>query len=259
MNEESTYQQIQDYLEGNLEAAARTAFEAAMQDNPELKKAVDLQRLSMEAIELVIADSLRADLQAWQAEAEQKDTTSGGGQIRTLRQRILPLSIAATVLLVIGFFASTYLAQPYDNDALASSYYQNDLLQRVRGSRSASLLQDGMNLYESGDYAGAIASMEEVSNPALLAEAAYAIGHSHYQLGDYEQAMQDFLQVTASQDPRFAEKAEFFYLLAALAADQTEQADFTRVLEQILNNESHLYHKRTVELNQKLHHFFRKF
>jgi tetratricopeptide (TPR) repeat protein len=255
MNKENTYQQIQDYLEGNLEAVARAAFEAAMQDDPELKTAVDLQRLSLEAIELVIADSLREDLQAWQAADEQKDTASGGGRIRTLRRRILPLSIAATVLLVIGFFASTYLAQPYDNAALASSYYQNDLLQRVRGSRSASLLQDGMDLYESGDYEGAIASMEEVSNPALLAEAAYAIGHSHYQLADYEQAMQDFLRVIASQDPRFTEKAEFFYLLAALAADQTEQADFIQVLERIVNNESHLYHKRTVELKQKLHRF----
>lgn len=73
-------------------------------------------------------------------------------------------------------------ASQYDNDAIAGTYYDNDLLQRVRGNNSASLLQEGMDLYENGNYEQAIEYLGGVTDPALEAEAAYAATHAHYNL-----------------------------------------------------------------------------
>jgi tetratricopeptide (TPR) repeat protein len=257
MNEEIRYQQIQDYLEGRLDEAAETAFEAEMDRDPELKAEVDLQRLSGDAIELIIADSLRNDLQALQEETKQQ--TPPTTKVRPLRRRILPLSIAATVLLVIGFFAATYTASQYDNDVIAGAYYDNELLQRVRGNNSASLLQEGMDFYESGNYEQAIEYLDGVTNPALEAEATYAAAHAHYNLKQYPAAMDNFATVMDRSDPRFTEKAEFYYLLSALAADQAETETFNTILDKILNNEAHLHHNDVLQINKKLKSFWRNF
>ncbi|HKK74386.1 MAG TPA: hypothetical protein VJ953_04870 [Saprospiraceae bacterium] len=257
MNEENKYQQIQDYLEGRLDEAAETAFEAEMDRDAELKTEVDLHRLSGDAIELIIADELRDDLKALQEENKQRPVPEK--KVRPLRRRLTSLSIAASVLLLIGFFAVNYTANQYDNDAIADTYYQNDLLQRVRGAGSESLLQEGMTLYENGEYEAAIEYLDGVDNPSLVAEAKYAAAHAHFNLGQYAAAIDDFLVVADSDDPRFAEKAEFYYLLSALAADQTSTDTFNTILEKILNNEAHLHHNDVLKINQKLQSFWRKF
>ena len=60
-------------------------------------------------------------------------------------------------------------------------------------------------------------------------------------------------------DPRFTEKAEFYYLLNALAADQANTETFNSILDKILNNEAHLHYNEVLQINKKLKSFGRNF
>ena len=62
-----------------------------------------------------------------------------------------------------------------------------------------------------------------------------------------------------SNDPRFSEKADFYYLLSAIAADQINNEKFNNTLDQILNNEAHLHYNDAQEINKKLKSFWRNF
>lgn len=257
MNEDTKYQKIQDYLEGRLSSPELDAFENELKSDPDLQMEVDLQRLSGDAIELLVEENLRGELK--DLHREMQGQSAPQTKVRSLRRRIVPLSIAASILLVIGFFAANYTAGQYDNDSLAADFYDNDLLQRVRGNNSASLLQEGMDFYESGNYTEALTYLDGVTDPNLKAEAEYAAAHAHYNLGQYQEAMDNFETVMNSNDPRFTEKAEYYYLLSSLAGNQTNTEKFNNTLDKILNDEAHLHHKDALKLNKKLKSFWRNF
>jgi tetratricopeptide (TPR) repeat protein len=259
MNEEKKYELIQDYLDDSLSETERLAFEQELAKDADLQADLDLHLLSNDAIEFVIEDSLRSELQTLHQESKATQKTASGGRVVNMRRRMIPLSIAATVLLLVGFFTATFQAKQYDNQAIAGTFYENDLLQRVRGNNSASLLQKGMQLFLQEDYPAAIDYFGQVSEPTLQAEANYAMAHAHYNLEQYPAAMQNFATVIDSQDPRFTEKAELYYLLSTLAADQTTDQRFGDLLTKMIENKEHLHHQEALAINKKLNSFWRNF
>ncbi|MEM6380933.1 MAG: hypothetical protein AAF705_22365 [Bacteroidota bacterium] len=259
MNEEKKYEQIQSYLDGSLNETERQAFEQELNQDPDLQADLDLHLLSNDAIELVIEDSLRADLKELQLETKAVKQPAKKGRVVGLRRRMVSLSIAASILLVIGFFGANYQINQYGNQAIAGSFYENELLTTVRGNNNASLLQQGMELFEQGNYQAAVEYFDQVDDSNLQAEAAYAAGHSYYNLGQFPIAAENFATVMDSNDPRYVEKSELFYLISALAADQTDNARFNEVLNQMLENEEHLHHQEALNIQKKLNSFWRKF
>lgn len=259
MNEEKKYEQIQSYLDGSLSTTDRQAFEQELTQDPDLQADLDLHLLSNDAIELVIEDSLRDDLKQLHQESQKVKQPAKKGKVVGLRRRMVSLSIAASILLVVGFFAANYQANQYDNQSIAGALYENDLLTRVRGSNSASLLQQGMDLYTQENYPAAIEFFDQVEDSNLKAEADYAAGHAHYNLGEFPAAAENFAAAIDSEDPRFVEKSELHYLLSALAADQTDANRFNEVLNQMLENEEHLHHQEALNIQKKLNSFWRNF
>lgn len=259
MNEEKKYEQIQSYLEGSLSETEKRAFDQELKQDPDLQAELDLHILSNDAIELAIEDSLRADLKQLHQESQQVEQPKKKGRVVGLRRRLTALSIAASILLIIGFFAANYQINQYDNQSIAGSMYENDLLSRVRGNNNASLLQQGMELYTQENYSAAIEYFEQIDDASLKAEADYAKGHAYYNLGQFPAAMESFAAVVDSQDPRFVEKSELFYLLSALAADQTDNNRFNTLLTQMIENEEHLHHHEALKIQKKLNSFWRNF
>jgi len=259
MNEEKKYEQIQSYLSGTLTEPEHSSFEQELANSSTLQEEMDLHLLSNDAIDLVVEDDLRAELNNLAQQNKQKKNENQGGRVVSMRRRIYTLSIAASILLVIGFFTATFQASKYDNDSIASGYYSNDLLERVRGANSASLLQEGMDFLLADDYSEAIGYFDQVTDPALIAEAHYGAAHAHYNLENYQAAMTNFANVVDSKDPRFKEKAELFYVLSALAADQMEDDRFNTLFDKLLSDEGHYAHKDILEINKKLKSFWRNF
>jgi len=257
MNEEKKYDQIQQYLQGTLKDQALEQFETQLAEDSELQLEVDLHQISGDAMELLVEDNLRGELQGLAQKA--KARPSQKGKVVNFRRRIYQIGIAASFLLAIGFFGILYQGGQYSNEAIAGRYYDDALVGNLRGSNSASLLQEGMDQLANEDYPAALNYFDQVTDPALQAEASYAAGHAHYLLGNYPQAADNFQRVINSKDPRFVEKADLYFLLSGLANDQVESEAFGVVLDKILNNEEHLAHQQALQINKELKSFWRNF
>ncbi len=258
MNEDLLYDEIQNYLNNEMKETERAAFEQRLQTDSKLQEEVDLHRMADDTLELLVADNLRAELQQLGAE-EAKKPSKKEGRVVNFRRRLVSISAAASVLLLIGFFGANFQARQYNDGNLASSYYQNELLTSVRGAEDQSLLEEGMRLVTAENYQEAVTYFEQIQDQDLVAEAQYAAGHAYYNLEQYDNALSAFDNAISSNDPRFVKKAEWFSLLSGLAAGQEDTEAFRSRLDQLIADDSHDFHDSAVELNKKLNSFWRSF
>lgn len=73
MKEEQLYEQIEDYLRGDLPPEARKAVEEEIATNPAAALELRRQQLELEAMQLMLAQELKAKVRQWQAEEDDDD------------------------------------------------------------------------------------------------------------------------------------------------------------------------------------------
>ncbi len=261
---EDRYDKIQAYIHGELEAADHQAFEQEIANNPELRQEVDLHRMADDSIELLIEQDLRADLEDLASEsadsASDDEAESGGARIVNIRRFTRRLAVAASVLVVIGFFGAFYQGSNYTDRALARDFYGETSGLRSTSTTPGDALSEGRTLLQNEQYSAAAAFFASVDNPQLTTEATYYEGLAHYGDEAYLEAMAAFDEVLATDDVRFREKAEFNYLLATMAANAADDNDrFEEILNAIANNPDHLAYREVQELQEKRNSFWRNF
>ena len=261
---EDRYDKIQAYIHGELEAADLQAFEQEIASDPGLRQEVELHRIADDSIELLIEQNLRADLKDLAAEttesASDEEAASGGARIVEIRRFTQRLAVAASVLVVIGFFGAFYLGSNYTDRALARDFYVETSGLRSTSTTPGDALSDGRTLLQNEQFSAAAEFFASVDNPQLATEATYYEGLAHYGNEAYLEAMTAFDQVLTTDDVRFREKAEFNYLLATMAAGAAEDNDrFEEILNAIANNPDHLAYREVQELQEKRSSFWRNF
>jgi len=258
------YDKIQAYIHGELEAADHQAFEQEINQDPELRQEVDLHRMADDSIEVLIEQDLRADLENMASEsagsASDDEAESGGARIVSIRRFTRRLAVAASVLVVIGFFGAFYQGSNYTDRALARDFYGETSGLRSTSTTPGDALSEGRTLLQNEQYSAAAEYFTNVENPQLATEANYYEGLAHYGNEAYLEAMTAFDAVITTDDVRFREKAEFNYLLAAMAANATEDNDrFEEILNAIANSPNHLAYREVQELQEKRESFWRNF
>lgn len=254
---EERYNDIQAYLRGEMTTPDRDAFEAEMARDPALRQEVDLHLMADDAIELVIADSLRRELADMRQ--EQSGDTTGGAKIRSIATWGGRLAIAASILVVIGFFGTFYVGRQYTDPALAATFYQETSGLRA-GSATGDQLAEGRELLSNEQYEAAITYFNGVSDPNYQTEASFLKGLALFENEEYLEAMSTFDSVIQTADIRFREKAEFQYILSSLAANDANGNDrFAEILESIRNDPDHLAHREVEAIYQKRQSFWRNF
>lgn len=262
--ESQIFDKIEAYLSGEMTETEATTFDKEVATNKELAAAVDRHLLAHDAIEVMIEDNLRAEMKDWSA-AENKNKEAkihqlgqkkeSGGKVRRLVYR---LAAAASVALVVGFFGLQFSNTNYSNTALSAGAYNFDLSATRSTNTAQNPLATGLKAYEAANYTAAIQFFQNIptANPQY-SEAQYYLGHSLYQNKDYDQAINTFEKVIRSNDVRYKEAAEWYQVVNYVAAKK-EGNDFTRLLNQLVTDEGHPYHKNAVELDAKLNSFWRK-
>lgn len=108
MNDEQLYERIEAYLAGTLPPEARAAVEAEIATNEDAALELRRQQLELEAMQLMLADKLRADVHQWMAE---EDNDNGGDTpapaaakppARRPWRRLLPIAILAMLAGALG-------------------------------------------------------------------------------------------------------------------------------------------------------------
>lgn len=215
---EKYYENIEDYLTGNLSEEDQRAFEKALDEQPELREELALYQ----EIEGVLAEDARHEqdnaavqetlsLMSKQYFAEEQKEA----KVITLQrsQWIRRIAVAAAVVLVIVF------AWPYLQPAGVPQYA--DLADHPTASftemgGTETLLPQAEQAFNTGDYAGAIQPLQTylMENDGDT-QAWFYLGISLLETGAYDQAETLFKQIS-TLDSAYKTEAVWYQALTAL-------------------------------------------
>ncbi|MCB0639946.1 MAG: hypothetical protein KDC54_25165, partial [Lewinella sp.] len=185
-----TFSRIEAYLTGELPPDDRQAFEEEVARDEALARELEQHRLEHQAMRMLLHDELRATMQSWRKDAPSTKAEDDGAKVVSLsarRGRVRRLlSIAASLLLLIGFGGSWWAHQTVGNQALAQSYAEG-----LSTSQRGGAAREAESLLKAGDTQAAIDLLQDatdVSDRLLLAQA-------YFQQKDYAAASAIYAEI----------------------------------------------------------------
>ncbi len=257
-------ERIDALLNGKLSTTERAAFQEEMAKDANLEQDVKTHTLEREAIKLLLKEDYKAQIKAWRTEGSATTTLPSSAKERTLQPKartrsLRPmLSAAASILLLLvaGFWFSN---ANYSGNAIASDAYTEagSITDRSGNVQLDKNVQQGLQAYFSEqDYDGAIRSFEQAGNSV---DANYYLGHSHFKLKQYGEAVSYFNQVLAATTlPSYINRSQLEYnrLLAQIGAGDTGST-FEQNLAQLIQNGQPPFNTKAQALKDKMGSFWR--
>lgn len=264
MNHELYIERLDQYATGSMSDPERAAFELELKENPELREALALYRESEAVIEQSIENNLRQQFQSWAAADHTTQPIATGkpeAKVISLRTVVTRWAVAASVLLVAGFFYLYQSSQNLSDQSLFAANYEAPEDGPVRGDAApVDPISQGAEAFNNKNYAVARTFFNQIpATDAPYAEAQYYLGHIALQQQQYDDAITAFEKTVQANDTRFTDKAQWNLVLTYLAANRTEDAGFKALLATLAGDVNHSYYEQAKALEGKLGSFGRRF
>lgn len=247
MNQEKT-DKIDRYLSGDMTPEERQTFEAALQQDAELRQAVNLHEDIHQGINYHFQTDLKNRLKLEEKEASRQ----GQSHLGNRRWFTIVLGVAASFALVLGA-GYWYIASQISPTELYYAHYQPypNIINPVERSGTAPQDQMGraMMAYEKGRYDVAITLFEQKGND-LETPYKFYLALSLLEVGESGRTVNLLEEVVASDDETFFLPALWYQGLAYLRAKRTEEA--REVFNQLLDQKNSTYHPRAKEILERL-------
>lgn len=241
MDNNKDFNLIEKYLSGKLSDTEKQSFDNRLAEDESFAQELENHQTAHKALDFLVASNLKAQLQEMEAESKVVSLR------KRRKTRLSILSVAASVLVLIGTFYIILPQNNLSNTELAAAYYEEPDF-GTRGSTAANALNEGINALQNNDLATAITQLGEVkdSDPDYLV-AQYFLGHAYYSNGQFNEAEQSFSIVGNSNDLRYVEQAQWYQLLSCLAQD----ASCTDQLNELIEEDNHSFHNEAVEISKR--------
>ena len=239
---------IEQYLTNELPEGERITFEERLQVEPNLVNEFERRQTAHKALDFMIAENLKEQLKSLE-----KEETKVISLHSRRRRMIYIISAAASVLLLIGAFAILLPGGSQPNE-LAEAYYELPDFSAQRSAEASEIQENklyiGIEALENSAYDQAILTLDaipESDENYIIAQ--YYLAHAYYLSSQFDQAEASFNEVSASNEIRYQEQAEWYALLACLMQKET---NCDAQLNQIKNNANHAYQERATKIHQRL-------
>ncbi|MCB0687665.1 MAG: hypothetical protein KDC53_14115 [Saprospiraceae bacterium] len=218
----------------------RSNFERLMNQDDDLKAAVDKMRLITDALELDIENELRAHLNSLRP--IQKD------QIKSRPLKRMVWYVAAAIVMMLVTFVWLLTGQKQGLDYFVSSHYvaysqihlrsEDDITDKIVGSKNSPLTES-------------IHQFEEhlISDPQDY-ESRFILADLYKQNQNIDQAREEFLNLANSTSKIWKERAGWNYVLLSAQDKWNQNAD--EILKSILKDQRNSYHELGIELAKKM-------
>lgn len=261
MKQEDIQDKMEAYLLNNLSEADKQAFEEQLRTDEELQQELSRLQLEHRAMQLLLRDDLRAQMNAWKIEKNTAPQETGQtATVSEARRVLMPvrwarLAAAASVLLVLAFVANwVWNSQSPSGDALAAEFYVSPSAGIHRGESDLDneAYRAGSALIQQKQYDQAIEQLSSIADSALLWPARMQMADAYYKKGDFAKAADAAGQVVAqTSDPLMRQSAEWLQAMALLASGAPE-AEWKPTLERIAADTNHGYDEKAKSLLKKL-------
>lgn len=223
------FEKFERYILGHMEAKERIAFENTIASDKVLSQKLDDMKVILEGVEEAAfrnnLDEIHQELE--KETSEPKEPKKPAEKVDNVK--LFPwksFSIAASLLLITGFFAWLLLFRSDPNERLFMAYYQADPgLVTAMSSESNYEFDRAMVDYKSGLYQEALRRWtplleEKPENDTLN----YFVGSAHLALKDAKIAQSFLEKVTRLPEGRFLQDAYWYLALSYLSEGEIELA-----------------------------------
>ncbi|MCB9348273.1 MAG: tetratricopeptide repeat protein [Lewinellaceae bacterium] len=244
------YEEIESYLEGQLDANAREAFEERMKAEPDLARELELHRELGQALSEQKALALEGALLSIR---EERQIQQPQARVRSLPTRLRLIAAAISFLALAGL---AYLFWPTGESALVAAYYEPYPL--YLNTRSASegeatwreQLEAATVQYQSGNYAAALPAFQAlITSTDQNAPYHFYAGICQLELGRPLEASIHLKEAAGQQDAQFLQPATWYLALAYLQQDRKRDA---RILLESIEREGGDYSQPAGQLLKEL-------
>jgi tetratricopeptide (TPR) repeat protein len=270
-----TEEQIERYLDGEMSPPEQHSFEAQLNQNPDLRDALDNHLEVRTALDLLLREKMAEiywDTQLSSVKVSQQRTAPETWlqilwkKLHTFslfpaseQPRYVLSGLAMATFCLIAWFGLARYTQSYLSDSalLQAAYVPQNAVGTLGGEPTS--FDAGFKAFNKKDYAAAIPIFETIPATDLkYPEAGFYLGHAYLATGNYEAAIAAFERIVVVPDSPFAQNAAWNQVLAMLGAGKTQDAAFKKRLQQIANNPNNGYAKDAQALQHQLHHWLRR-
>lgn len=261
------FNRIEDYLAGLLTDSERSAFEAELEENEELQRAYEQQRLEWQAMKLLAARRLKEKAESWLSVGREESTQAAPNTRRLLRGMGYVYMAAASILL-LGVLAGFWwwANATFDAAALGQQGYVGGL-SGLKNEKEApiELFVNGRAAYADGKWAEARLYFDQIQITDTVAyfDAQLLAADCNFFLKNYGEAMVA-LQEVQLHSPIPAQRYRADWNILQLYLIQHDTGDeFNALLDKILADPQHKYggissRSRATILKKKMNSFWWK-
>ena len=270
--EQDNFDLIEKYVNGAMNTAEATSFEAIMKTDKVLAQEVDFYKqvatvaMWKGALEEADADLLKEEEEEIPLATQSTEATAKlvpiqpKTNVRRLGIRRL-LSYAASVSILL-IAAGAWFANTNYSSAALMELKDNKLAlsaSAVRGiNGQTDTFAPGLKALKEKDFASATTFFETIeTNSDRYAEARLYLSYLRYQQKQYEQTISNTRLVMISGNLVQQQKAEWLELQALLALDRTD-ASFDQLVEKVATDEQHLFQKEAIKLRASIKSIWHK-
>lgn len=188
------------YLDGDLSAEERTAFEAQANTHPELSQEISLHRLVQSTLSNKAESDLLNNLQQIRAERHHAEHKKSEPKVRTMRP--IRWIAAAASILILAIAAWWIFPGPDSSTPLtqAQAWIEADQLNRTEMSSEEDPVQKGIQYYNAGQFENAIEAFAQYDQQTVPPdwEVRIFLGKAYLQTQNYSDARKTLSSVETS-------------------------------------------------------------
>lgn len=233
-------EEIDRYLEQELNAEELSLFEEELSTNPVLAAEVAMYREVDRALEEKEIMTLRSTLKTIGKETRRENQRA----IRMPISRVGVVSIAASLILLLSIGGILTQRTTSEPDLYAKYYqpYQGAGTSRSGNTAIDNTLANALQKYNAGEYESALELLQQVTTT----DATNPVGHfftgmSYQETGRFNKAIEEFEMVIKDRDNLFIEQAEWYIGLCYLQTQERKKA--YRQMERIAKSNSYYNQK----------------
>ena len=244
--DENTLSRFDSYSDGSMSETEKANFRRELNEDDKLASAYQDYLALREGISEFGYKTFSEKMKEWESEIGNENEA----KVIPVRSKWYMMAAAIALLILAMIGVRQFSNETTDEEIIASYYapYPDVITDRGNGEQ---LLNEGLYLYESGEYTGAITSLRKyITEHNQKKEVLFYLGQAYLANGQAGEALEIFNTLSEEENFKLSEANEWFRAIACFKLDNKETAK--EILQQIRRNTDHAYRERSENLLEEL-------